>query len=275
MVHQLSLVAEIPQPQYMLSVSTLAAITGMTPEDLSLHVVLLKPKFPFNPEIQAGKVNQIEQYRIRITSSFDSSSGTQQRAQAQAQLESQSIFEFNKNSNDLTSRKWTIQVSEIPSAGRRTVSSQNIYESTIVNTGAHNDLIGYLDELGYSLETEFWIKGVRFYHNDIIIEIYRIYVKSDNISTVIVPIGEKEQDLAKLYKLELLDKTGKFFVKCFVNVERQTGVESITKANKQLDLLKNELSGLIDLEIPDRIAMDSRVNSKIGISNYNISVRKK
>ncbi|GME83455.1 unnamed protein product [[Candida] boidinii] len=82
-----------------------------------------------------------------------------------------SIFDESTRNDSI----WTIQLSDIPAAGKRIVSTQAIYETTIFET---DDIIGYIDELGFIPELEFWNKGVRFYYNDLIIEIFRLYIKS-------------------------------------------------------------------------------------------------
>ncbi|CDK25478.1 unnamed protein product [Kuraishia capsulata CBS 1993] len=260
MVQQVSLMSTIAASQYNLTQLTLMSLTGMRPLDLSTHTVTLKPKFPFKPEVVAGKVNQIEQYRIRMNRVWDAPLLEEIEKLDEGEIKGQSIFETGENAIKNLQDIWTLQVSEIPLAGKRTTSSQTIYEITVCDT---DDILGYLDELGYMPETEFWTKGSRFFYNDVIIEVFKIFqgkpkspqAENDEFAMETDETGETE--------LEELDSAKKFFVKACINVAKITDVDNLTKASKQLETLKTELSGLFELEMPNRVAMDSRLNSRI------------
>ncbi|GMF38941.1 unnamed protein product [[Candida] boidinii] len=180
MVQQLSLVSSIPENQFNSVKLTLSTLTGMSPKPLTVHTVILKPKFPYTPQYKTNnKPNQIEQYRLRMSRVWDTPISTLENTTTttntintdKEKLLGDSIFDESTRNDSI----WTIQLSDIPAAGKRIVSTQAIYETTIFET---DDIIGYIDELGFIPELEFWNKGVRFYYNDLIIEIFRLYIKS-------------------------------------------------------------------------------------------------
>lgn len=216
MVHQLSLVGSVPSTQYEITVQTLQLLSGMNPIDTQQHYVSLKPRFPFKPEFILGKLNQIDQYRVKLISSYTG----EKKSFSSAELKD----------------KWCLQILDIPNAGKRSTCQQNIYETLIVDTGAHDDLNGFLEELGYIVDYEYWSRGVRFYYNNIIVEMYQISVLEANL-------------------------TDEWLIKCFVNVAKSTDVESINQAVKWLESFAKEVQGLFELVIPDRLTMDSRIQS--------------
>ncbi|KAG7735131.1 hypothetical protein KL948_000697 [Ogataea haglerorum] len=218
MVQQLSLYAATRSADVLLI--TLESLTGMRPQPMEQHTVVLRPKFPFRPEQKAGKINQIESYRIRMT-----------RKGGADDRELMSDLQSTRWNNCI----WTLQIADIPAAGKRPVLVQNLYETTIVQA---DDILGYMDELGYMPETEYWVRGVRFFYNDVIIEVFRVY-------------HWKEQQ-------ELLDP--KYQVRCVVNVARLNDLDSVARGTKQLEALKTELSGLIELDLYERTSLDGRVN---------------
>lgn len=232
MVQQLSLASSFRDDQLNTVEKTLQALTGLRSEPLSRHTVILKPKFPYTPDSNA-KLNQVESYRVRMTRVWESD----------GQWTGESVFD----NNAITDSIWTIQLSDIPAGGNRPVSIQNIHEATIYKT---DDIMGYMDELGYMPETEFWSKGQRFYYNDAVIELFRLYVKNQTSTD-------------KLVVLKLLDGSGSWQVRSFVNVSKLNDLDSVTKGVKELEALKKDLTGLIDLQVPDRADMDSRIGSRI------------
>ncbi|GMG28182.1 unnamed protein product [Ambrosiozyma monospora] len=307
MVQQLSLVSSIPKSQYKVLMLCLESYTGMNPHPLRQHTVILKPKYPFTPEMAAGKVNQIESYRIRMTRVWDNpngfssnlkSSSEQQQNQVKTEPSSDSTSTSATTSGDTDNSKpspsskqglkgepildtfppgtestrnssiWTLQLSDIPAGGKRTVSIQNIYETTIYET---DDIMGYVDELGYTPDIEFWNNGVRFYYNDIVIEVFRLYVHSrgGHGQQAGGGVGNGNVNGVHQVSLRLLDGSENYQVKCFVNVSKLNDLENVARGAKQLENLKNDLSGLLNLDVPDRISLDSRVNSRIVAGNIN------
>lgn len=272
MVQQLSLAASALPGNLEKLLLTLKALTGQYAQPMHQHTIILRPRYPFTPEPAPGKVTQIESYRIRMTRIWDSDS----KLTVSETLFGESIKKQDTSINDSI---WTLQLSDIPAGGKTQVSIQNIYETTIYET---DDIIGYLDELGYMHETEYWVNGVRFYYGDVIIELSRLYIQDDNKNANNASSNEAQIDLTEetsvidgaKSKLKLLNPNGSYFMKAFVNVGEVTDLESVAIATRQLDNLKKELEEVVTLRIPDRTSMDSRVNSKIASVNSSLNLNK-
>ncbi|ODQ81257.1 hypothetical protein BABINDRAFT_160632 [Babjeviella inositovora NRRL Y-12698] len=217
----------------------------MAPLPVRVHTLLAMPYLKYYPKVEPGKVNQIEMCKIRVQREWTLADWEDHTPQIRAR----SVVHNERLGNDV----WTIQLSDIPLAGKRSTTSQAIYESTITS----GNVLPYLTVLGYKMETEFWVQGHRFFHNRIIIELTRIFVA--NTETFQREMGERENKTPEKIPLQLLDRSGQFLVRAYVNVAKMTDVDALSRANTELLLLQAELAGLFDLAMPDRMCMDGRV----------------
>lgn len=142
MVHQLSLVSSIPHNKYLQTISTLQALTGLSqPQSISTYTLLTKPSYAFKPKFEPGKVNQIEQYYMRCVSTWTGQNLADDGNDidilepiitGESNIIVRKLFSGDDNQIE---RVWTLQISDIPIAGKNQgCSQQQIYESTLVHT---------------------------------------------------------------------------------------------------------------------------------------------
>ncbi|CCH60067.1 hypothetical protein TBLA_0C02580 [Henningerozyma blattae CBS 6284] len=143
-----------------------------------------------------------------------------------------------------SSCSWSLSVSDIPVAGNsRKVSMQSIDESVILGTSGNNSHLPiFLRELGYVPDYSFVTIGVHFFMKyELIIDVHKIWnLKEDNSTSQTTK--------------------GMYLIKAFVNVTRSTDIDRINHAEKALLALQRELQGYVELFVPDRKSMDSRVH---------------
>lgn len=314
MVQQLSLVATLPHSQYVQTMATLQALTGIqSPKDISTYTLLTKPYPEFKPKLEPGKINQIEQYFMKCITTWDGATSEDLDiskpiidGEGNGEIWVDTLFAGGDSGEK---RNWTLQISDIPTAGKnQTCSAQTIYESTLVhhhtpirqqpeppkvdralsstqeqpkeeNTTEKSEVksekegdgdvmeiddaapiaaalvdppldsfLQFLQDLGYEVKNQYWIKGVRYFYKDIFIDTFKVFIRDDDF----------ESQNSKL-KLKLLDSTNTFQVKVYVNVPRATDVELINQNTKSLLKFQELIRSLINLETPDRMYMDSRV----------------
>lgn len=113
-----------------------------------------------------------------------------------------------------------------------------------------DSFLQFLSDLGYDVLNQYWIKGVRFFHGDIIIEIYKVLIRDDE---------DQSKSTNGHIKLKLLDESNTFQLKTFINVPKSTDINLINQGTKDLLHLQETLSSLITMEKPDRKYMDARV----------------
>lgn len=247
MPQQLSLYGSIHDADLKITLHTLVALTGMEPRPIFSHNLIWIPKHPFRPVLAAGQVNQIEQYRICLHSDLVAYTRSQtktspglneSRINAQFQHVEGLVAPFTSERAALSSRNWINQVAELPEAGKRKVISQSLL-SAQVTTG---DPFGFLENLGYTFSSEYWIKGYQFIYGKVVLELFRLCGYDEATKT-----------------LKLLDESGRWAVKAYTNVSTVTDIDAITIGTQMLERLKTEVAGLIDLEQPDRNCFDTRI----------------
>lgn len=317
MGHQLLLCSSIPHNKYTQTVSTLQALTGLRkPQDIATYTIITKPHNIFKPKVEAGKVNQIEQYYMKCMTTWDDKASEDFKLSSPV-MPGQSEIKVDRLFTGELVQQWTFHIADIPTAGKNAVLAQNFYESTMVyyhnkiaqalalapalvpvanpilnvdetpvngtskvedddlmeidNTDSKNgetntvaneknktdsseakdSFLQFLEDLGYDLINQYWLKGIRFFHGDIVVEIFKIFIRDDNENA-------KSAEDPRI-PLKLLDETNTFQIKAYINFPKGSNVDLISKGSKDLTNLKSTLQNLFELEVPDRMFMDSRV----------------
>ncbi|VVT50257.1 uncharacterized protein SAPINGB_P002679 [Magnusiomyces paraingens] len=301
MPQQLSLYASLPESELKITLQTLSSIAGMPPQPFLEHSLLWAPKHPYVPVLAAGQVNQIEQYRIRV--SCDLISLTEEEE------EDIEIEEKKENSNKqipphlatdpdyavkravlpyadisahpaLSTRPWTFTVAELPEAGKLSVISQSLISvSPKVPAGDHTPF-EFLDKLGYVFRTEYWTKGYQFVHGNVVVRIFRlcgfdahafkneleqIREAEKNVqppeAAVAAAVAAKNEILEGDF-LRLLDATKRWTMVALINVESITDLDAIARATAELERFRADVAGLVDLELPERNSFDTRIKRR-------------
>lgn len=171
----------------------------------------------------------------------------------------------NNNSNAPEvpqTEEFSFQISDIPAAGKRKVSSQTIYEVNICQS--RSQLYGYLKELGYIEHQRYAVKGLSFIYNGTInIEIFQIFAIQEEKSASNDGDGKNREETNTNVKLRIVDELENWFLKIYSNVAKITDIGLINKATADLVAVQKELSDLIMLKIPERNCMDSRIDDNI------------
>lgn len=250
MPQQLSLYGSIPDANLKITLHTLVALTGMEPSHIFSHNLLWVPKHPFRPVVAAGQVNQIEQYRICLTSDLVAytksqnpswSNADDKRINAQFQKIPDLVTPFNSGRDTLVSRAWVNNVAELPEAGKRKVISQSLLSSQVTSG---NPFL-FAENLGYTFNSEYWVKGYQFIYGKVVLELFRLCAYD-----------------ASTGQLKLLDESGSWAIKAYTNVNSVTDIEAITLGTQMLEKLKAEVAGLLDLDLPDRNCFDTRIKKR-------------
>ncbi|SCV04321.1 LAME_0H17524g1_1 [Lachancea meyersii CBS 8951] len=266
MVLQLCLTSAIDDDSYELCTSTLCNLSGNPPVLFSNFTAMFKPNSSFDIEQTNSKNQLIEQNRLKLCRGVpldalendsekrdyrmlkkfadDDLKGFDLQILQKMLHGSIDVDDMEVDEEKPSEQSWILSISDIPAAGsNRKVSSQAIIESTILSTGGSSpSVIAFLSELGYTLDYQLLTVGVKFNMK------HNVYLELSKIWRV---EGGEAQQLTK----------GGFLVKAFVNVAKSTDIKSINHGTNALLHLQKELSGYIDLTIPDRKSMDSRLEN--------------
>ncbi|KAH3900862.1 Srb5p SCDLUD_002317 [Saccharomycodes ludwigii] len=227
MVQQVSLVSSIDDSSLALCLKTLTAISSTPAIKFENINVMYKPVIPRDIDMDnTGEAYTHEQQnRLKLSTTTNTTKPT-------------TISGLINTPEKL----WAISASDIPAAGNnREVSLQNITESLV--NGTENGINVFMTSLGFELDFCYKSRGYRiFYQPYLIIDIYKIehYGDINNLSTTDIT-------------------SGGYLIRAYSNVEQVTDIENIKRATTSLLHLKRTLRGYIDLQVPDRQAMDSKI----------------
>ncbi|CAH00835.1 Srb5p [Kluyveromyces lactis] len=252
MVQQLALFSAIEDESYPLSVETLTILSSNRPRLFANFNKIYKP----NPSLQIEKVNAknqlVEQTRVKLSTAVPLSklgNGAELNYHFMEKLSNDDIESFNVKSyiQDIDSNNktnWAFQISDIPAAGNnRKLSSQTIHESVIQSSSG--SVSSFIDELGYVNDFQYINVGVKFqFLSGVVMEIYKVW-----------QVVQKDQEVS----MKLITKDG-FMIKAMYNVNKSTDIESLNNGSQLLLKLKTDLRDYIELDIPDRKCMDTRLN---------------
>ena len=99
--------------------------------------------------------------------------------------------------------------------------------------------------------SSYTISGHRFTHHSISLLLYRIFLPAS--------VEKNDSTSDGLPQPRLLDPSGTYILQASVRVQDGSKVETMTKGVNELLGLKETLKGVVELEIGDRLALDTRV----------------
>lgn len=263
MVHQLSLFDSIDDESFELFISTMNIMSGNPPVLFGNLSRIWKPNDAYDIERINSKNQLVELNRMKLSRELplhlllgaDKSSSLSYTllkdlasedspidpSSIESLLEEAASSDSGISETQKPNSPWALSISDIPAAGSsRKVSVQTISESVILSTaGQNSSLSNFLKELGYIESYQFITVGVKFHmKNDLMVVVHKIW-----------DVGKRRQ----------VTKGG-YLIKAYVNVSRGTDIDRLNQAESTLAALSKDLQGYIDLKIPDRKAMDSRLD---------------
>ncbi|KAK6524318.1 Mediator of RNA polymerase II transcription subunit 18 [Orbilia ellipsospora] len=145
---------------------------------------------------------------------------------------------------DVREQRWTIRFSDLPEVnGKRPVTSRMIHNATVYD----GDTLAFVDSLGYMLVSEYILAGSYFVYHNIYITLTRTLVPSKPLS----PFPKEA--------LQPLDSADANVLQASIKVLSANEQETMNKGVEELKMLRNELKGVADLELGDRLSLDTRV----------------
>ncbi len=103
-----------------------------------------------------------------------------------------------------------------------------------------------------SYVTEYVLQGHRVVHNNVILSLHRLlrFPPSDE--------GRPRSELISLDSLGLLDDSGAYMLQASIRLHDGGNPEIIALGVKELNALKAELKGVVELKLVDRLSLDTR-----------------
>ena len=161
--------------------------------------------------------------------------------------------QITKSSSDAPPQslgEWRERVEQTPDPSVKDHTAREVLENDV------SDLKIFLDPSSYKLLGQQYTLGHRFVSGNVVIRIFRIL-----LSTSQQLPADKILDGPPLpiSSLGVLDPSGTYLVEVSVRMEDRKNTKIAQQAVAELQGFKQSVEGVIDLRVPDRLALDTRV----------------
>ncbi|KAI9680482.1 MAG: Mediator of RNA polymerase II transcription subunit 18 [Caeruleum heppii] len=297
-MHELLLLAPVPLAGQEQLLKILAGIAGMQPKRvIERHLVFKPRRGPSNRSGQVGGSQDVQSqqaqtlqaqmqgdlfYMQLVGDLIERFAQNQQlpleaTAEASADVSHRDIGSINlpkglqvntfstgaaagrtQTLEDHLDQRWSLRFNDLPEvAGRRPVTSRMISSVDI----ADGDAIEYVKAFGYIYVSEYILEGYQVIHNNVILLLYRLLDPLGSFKPPSTSEGQTEP-VGKIPSLESMlsvDPAAKLTLQASVRVQDSSKPESMTLGINELKAMKETLKGIVDLEVGDRLALDTRV----------------
>ena len=163
----------------------------------------------------------------------------------------QNLIRAVQTSNETTKSTgpWRLRVEQTPDPNIKDATAREVSE-TILET-----LSQFQDATLFRPKAHSYRMGHRFVSNNIVVRIFRIL-----LATELAPADKLlEGPPLTLQDLEVLDRSGTYMVEVSVRVEDRKNTKIAEQAHAELKAFQHNVEGCIDLRMPDRLALDTKV----------------
>ncbi|KAF2150565.1 hypothetical protein K461DRAFT_269997 [Myriangium duriaei CBS 260.36] len=241
-MHSLSLYAQIPSSRHTQALNILAGISGTQPRETYSHTLIYAPlRAATDPNVISKKSN---------------AAGQQQQQQlSYVQLESE-VTQADFGSNSGTVHDFTITTQDTPEPETRNLVLRRV--TTEPEHLSQDDAKARFSQGSkYKFITDFVQEGHVLVHNDVILRLRRVLCFKPATGAA----GLDRAEMPPLSELVLLDASGAWMLEATVRVEDRSKTALVRAASDQLQALRTELRGAIELRVPERLAMITRVRA--------------
>ena len=158
------------------------------------------------------------------------------------------------SSIDFTVNPWTIEFRDLPDVPGKRAALSRLMASIPVVDGSPLDLI---KTIGYVYSTAYVLKGWQIVHGNIIVHLHKSFLapKAGKSADVELP----RVSINSIDTLKPFDSSGGYFLQAAIRVQDGSKPELIQQAVSELASFKEAMRGVVDLEVGDRLALDTRV----------------
>lgn len=239
-MHELLLYSQISPARHSQVLNILAGVTGSQPfayqDQTALFAQLRLPETNLNSKKKpAPGAPQPQKWMhklsrpVQITSDSASDSGSSRESAATGQ--------------------WRLRVEQTPDPSVKDHTAREVVEADV------RDIKPFLDTASYRLLGQQYVLGHRFVSGNVVVRIFRVLVTTRQIPAEAILEGPP----LSVQELEVLDASGTFMVEVSVRVEDRKNTKIAEQAVGELMGFKRSVEGVIDLRVPDRLALDTRV----------------
>ncbi|KAK5127354.1 hypothetical protein LTR85_006693 [Meristemomyces frigidus] len=191
--------------------------------------------------------------QLKVADAAGSKKGAPAKHQsAQAQRQSYHKLVREVSAGDGEQGAWRFRAEDVPQPGVQAVISRPVEERLLDQAELEKFREG---GSWYRYINQFITSTQRFVHNNVIVRVSRILSVPEGTGAL-EPLDAPPLVLADCRPV---DPSGSYLFEAYVRVEDGTNSKLTEQAMSELMALKSQLEGAVDLRVPDRLSLDTRV----------------
>jgi mediator of RNA polymerase II transcription subunit 18 len=230
-MHELLLFSQISPARHNQVLNILAGVTGSQ---------------PFAYQDQTALFAQLRIPETNISSKKKPAPGTPQPQKWVHKLSRP--VQITSDSPESTGQ-WRQRVEQTPDPSVKDHTAREVVENELKDSKA------FLDPSSYRLLGQQYALGHRFVSGNVVIRIFRVLLTTQQLPANKILEGSP----LPVSELNVLDPSGTYVVEVSVRMEDRKNTKIAEQAVAELRVFKQSVEGAIDLRVPDRLALDTRV----------------
>ncbi|KAF1976003.1 hypothetical protein BU23DRAFT_58523 [Bimuria novae-zelandiae CBS 107.79] len=261
-MHELLLYGQLPAPRHEQVLKILAGYAAMQPRRVLERHILYKPtREPEEPGAhlgrgggsqtvggkpvkQQGTVKSL--FYTRLVQKLDE--GDFGRADEQP-------ADSKRLSADVGSGEeptWSFEFQDMPDTGDRGVSVRLASSTDLLSGDPH----AWMVAMGpHQFVSEYYVEGHRFVHGNVVVFLHRILHEPGVRSLETTP----KVDPPEFAALKPFDPSGAYILEAKVRVQDYNNQTVLEEGVNELKSFQKQMKGCVELDIPDRLSLDTRV----------------
>ncbi|TGZ84244.1 hypothetical protein EX30DRAFT_338788 [Ascodesmis nigricans] len=224
---ELSLHGYVSSDRFPQVIKLLTNLFTMPPDTFTEHHLIHKPHRPKNLP------PNVETYYIKLLSRVEDPDADG--------MDGAQVYDARK-------QRWAIRLEDLPEVTRRPCVSRSILSA---NTGS-GDVMGFVRAMGYTIHASYFTENRRLVHNNVVLTLSQILVPKTPEAGLGNPYRKDEE-------LRPLDPKNGWIVQASVKVANNSDLDGLGQAVNELTQVKDMVKGVVDLEVIERLALDTRV----------------
>ncbi|CAI6338370.1 unnamed protein product [Periconia digitata] len=257
-MHELLLYGQVPLVRHDQVLKILAGVAAMQPRRVCERRILYKPtKKPDEPGAHLSRRGGTQ----NVAGKPPKQAGSKDLFYQQV-VQTLSDNDFGKDSGQTLSAdvkpgqdpKWALEFYDLPDTGDRGVSIRQSSSTSLLSGDPH----AWMAAAGpHRYVAEYYLEGHRFVHGNVVIFLHRILhqpgVRARDSPVVQLPAYDA---------LQLVDPSGAYILEAKVRVHDFNQTAVMDSAVREIVAFQEQMKGCVELALPDRLALDTRVKWK-------------
>ncbi|EMC97316.1 hypothetical protein BAUCODRAFT_446689 [Baudoinia panamericana UAMH 10762] len=233
-MQEFTIYSQIPPARHQQVLNILAGVTAAQPVEVNEQTLIYQQAKP-PPGATGG-------------------TGAKKVAPAAKKTAAQSLT-FQKLIRNLThggNAPWLLRVEETPQPGVQNLISRSVNELV-----ANSDVLERFREGSgwYRYVNQYLSRGYRFVLNNVVVKITQVYSVPEGTGA----LEPLDAPIPAMLDCKLVDPTACYLFEAYIRVDDATNTKLLEQATAELLAFKKRMEGAVDLRVPERLALDTKV----------------